>query len=95
MRKTHMHERSPMTMVPPPDQGPPEPLTDEDIDAEVRVFEIQCLFDEVRMFGLEPPLGLKCAAALYVTGKASLKQLQLYLDRHLSNAISTMEAYDA
>lgn len=71
------------------------PMSREDINAEYRGFEVRRLIEEIRMLGLEPPLGLKCALALYIAGRATTEEVQGYLDQQLSVPVSSLEACHA
>lgn len=71
------------------------PMSREDINAEYRGFEVRRLIEEIRMLGLEPPLGLKCALALYIAGRATTEEVQGYLDLQLSDPVSSLEACHA
>ena len=55
-------------------------LADAQIRADVRAWEVKCLLEEFQVFGLEPPLGLKCALGLFIEGRATIDQVQTYLD---------------
>jgi hypothetical protein len=72
-----------------------EERSDAQICADVRAFEVKCLFEEMRLFGLEPPIGLKCSLALFIEGRATIDQVQTYLSRHLSDPVSNLETNHA
>jgi hypothetical protein len=72
-----------------------EEKSDAEIRADVRAFEVKCLFEELRLFGLEPPLGLKCALGLFIEGRATIDQVQTYLSRHLAYPVSSLEVSHA
>jgi hypothetical protein len=72
-----------------------EEKSDAEIRADVRAWEVKCLLEEMQVFGLEPPLGLKCALGLFIEGRATIDQVQTYLDRHLAYPVSSLEVSHA
>jgi hypothetical protein len=72
-----------------------EEKSDAEIRADVRAWEVKCLLEELQAFGLEPPLGLKCALALFIEGRATIDQVQTYLSRHLAYPVSSLEIHHA
>jgi hypothetical protein len=67
------------------------PKSDAQIRTDVRKWEVQCLLEELQVFGLEAPLGLKCALGLFIEGRATTAQIQTYLSRHLAKPVSSLE----
>ena len=75
--------------------APTQEKSDAEIRADVRKWEVQCLLEELQVFGLEAPLGLKCALGLFIEGRATTDQVQTYLSRHLAYPISSLEVNHA
>jgi hypothetical protein len=67
------------------------PKSAAQIRADVRKWEVKCLLEELQVFGLEAPLGLKCALGLFIEGRATTAQIQTYLNRHLAKPVSSLE----
>lgn len=72
-----------------------EEKSDAEIRADVRAWEVKCLLEELQVFGLEPPLGLKCALGFFIQGRATIDQVQTYLNRHLAYPVSSLEVSHA
>ena len=72
-----------------------EEKSEAQIRADVRAWEVKCLLEEFQVFGLEPPLGLKCALGLFIEGRATIDQVQTYLNRHLAYPVSSLEVSHA
>jgi hypothetical protein len=72
-----------------------EGKSDAEIRADVRAWEVQCVLEELQVFGLEAPLGLKCAFGLFIEGRATIDQVQTYLNRHLAYPVSSLEVNHA
>jgi hypothetical protein len=85
----HRHNGTPRKMA------AKEKKSNAEIRADVRAFEVKCLFEELRLFGLEPPLGLKCACGLFIAGRATIDQVQTYLNLHLAYPVSSLEVSHA
>jgi hypothetical protein len=45
-----------------------EEKSDAEIRADVRAWEVKCLLEEMQVFGLEPPLGLKARSGFSSKG---------------------------
>ncbi len=85
----HRHNGTPRKAAPAGEKS------DAAIRADVRKWEVQCVLEELQAFGLEAPLGLKCAFALFIEGRATVDQVQTYLNRHLAYPISSLEVNHA
>ena len=90
--------RSAVTGTPAPhrhvatrDKSSKERKSDAEIRADVRAWEVQCLVEEMQVFGLRPPVGLQCALGLFISGRATTEQVQQYLNERLSDPVSSLE----
>lgn len=75
--------------------APTEQKSDAEIRADVRAWEVKCLLEEMQVFGLQPPVGLKCALGLFIEGRATIDQVQTYLNLHLAYPVSSLEVNHA
>jgi hypothetical protein len=83
----HRHNGTPRKAAPTEGRS----KSDAEIRADVRAWEVQCVLEELQVFGLEAPLGLKCAFGLFIEGRATIDQVQTYLNRHLAYPVSSLE----